>query len=655
MIEQRSPPYPFENERYIGTVTQAGPSSVRANLPLAGRSGNKLHHGHRVAGGEVGEFVLIACDELALFGRVLEVRLPERERLSVEPELGDSPELHPVGTIQLLATVDVSNQSIQPGLSRYPRLGSQIYSAHPEFVRWLASARYDLDMGEKVSIELAALPHATDAAISLSPQQLFGRHCAVLGATGGGKSWTVARLVEQSMRYRSKVVLLDATGEFYTLNSSAVTHCSVGQGDLRPSNAKRVEFPYTLLSEIDLFGIFSPSGQSQGPKLREAIKSLKLARLIPALATGGIIVKAQKRKQPILEAYEQHVSSIEGDSPDFDIRLLSKQIGAECVWPNGGTAQSPDHNCWGGPSNETTYCVSLQMRIESIVQSTSLACIFTPTGEQTIPKAIEAFLDDDNSSVLRLSLQNVPFAHNAREIVANAVGRCLLEMARSETFKERPMLVVLDEAHQFLNKGIGDDAFRIQLDAFGLIAKEGRKHGLNICIATQRPRDIPDDVLSQMGTLIVHRLINDVDRKVVERASGDIDRSASAFLPTLGPGEAVVIGVDIPVPLSIRIHPPVHKPDSSGPRYEVYWTTPIILTVSTEQTVSGVRIVLNEISEGTYPLPDQTLTSGQSGVVEIGNSTTRVGEGSVLQCGKALWEVSSVDTERKTVVIKRVG
>ena len=97
MIENRSPPYPFENERYVGTVTQVGPSSVRANLPLAGRSGNKLHHGHRIAGGEVGEFVLIACDELALFGRVLEVRLPERERLSVEPELGDHPELHPVG------------------------------------------------------------------------------------------------------------------------------------------------------------------------------------------------------------------------------------------------------------------------------------------------------------------------------------------------------------------------------------------------------------------------------------------------------------------------------------------------------------------------------------------------------------------------------
>jgi len=133
------------------------------------------------------------------------------------------------------------------------------------------------------------------------------------------------------------------------------------------------------------------------------------------------------------------------------------------------------------------------------------------------------------------------FAHNAREIVANAVGRCLLGMARSNRFKEQPVLVIVDEAHQFLNKTIGDDSCKVKLEAFGLIAKEGRKHGLNICIATQRQRDIPYDVLSQMGTLVVHRLINDRDRSVVERASGEVDKSAAAFLPTLGPGEAIVI------------------------------------------------------------------------------------------------------------------
>ncbi|MFV9997102.1 MAG: hypothetical protein AB8W37_04425 [Arsenophonus endosymbiont of Dermacentor nuttalli] len=58
------------------------------------------------------------------------------------------------------------------------------------------------------------------------------------------------------------------------------------------------------------------------------------------------------------------------------------------------------------------------------------------------------------------------------------------------------MGVFIDEAHQFLNKKIGDELNRFELDVFGNIAKEGRKFGLNVVIATQRPRDIPEDVLS---------------------------------------------------------------------------------------------------------------------------------------------------------------
>jgi DNA helicase HerA-like ATPase len=109
--------------------------------------------------------------------------------------------------------------------------------------------------------------------------------------------------------------------------------------------------------------------------------------------------------------------------------------------------------------------------------------------------------------------------------------------ARGGKFQSKPVVVIVDEAHNFLGRKIGSDDYAARLDAFELIAKEGRKYGLNICLATQRPRDITEGVLSQMGTLIVHRLTNDRDREVVERACGEIDRSASAFLPNLRPGD----------------------------------------------------------------------------------------------------------------------
>jgi uncharacterized protein len=159
----------------------------------------------------------------------------------------------------------------------------------------------------------------------------------------------------------------------------------------------------------------------------------------------------------------------------------------------------------------------------------------------------------------------------AREIVANTIGKYLLQRARSGCFLSAPIVVVLDEAHNFIAKTIGDEFSREYLDAFELIAREGRKFCLTICIATQRPRDLPESVLSQMGTMIVHRLTNNADRELVEKASGDIDRAAASFLPTLAPGEAVLIGTDFAFPVSIKIRPPSFEPDSRGPNYQKLW------------------------------------------------------------------------------------
>jgi DNA helicase HerA-like ATPase len=133
------------------------------------------------------------------------------------------------------------------------------------------------------------------------------------------------------------------------------------------------------------------------------------------------------------------------------------------------------------------------------------------------------------------------------------------------------VIVCVDEAHQFLSKELGDEFGRYALDAFELVAKEGRKYGLGICLATQRPRDIPGGVLGQMGTLLVHRLTNDRDREMVEKAAGELDRAEAEFLPNLVPGQALLLGVDFPIPLLIQMAPPNVKPDSKGPDFQKHW------------------------------------------------------------------------------------
>ncbi len=204
-----------------------------------------------------------------------------------------------------------------------------------------------------------------------------------------------------------------------------------------------------------------------------------------------------------------------------------------------------------------------------MITSNSFACVF-----QSSDPALTAAIDDfaiNDKRLLRICLSGVAYEFKAREIVANVIGRHLLNMARAGALAESPVVVVVDEAHNFLGRQIGGEDAVARLDAFELIAKEGRKFGLNICLTTQRPRDITEGVLSQMGTLVVHRLTNDRDREVVERACGEIDRSASSFLPNLKPGEAAIIGADFPIPITIQILPPEAQPKSDGPNYQKCW------------------------------------------------------------------------------------
>ena len=569
------PMYPFDPELCIGTVTEVGPTTARANLPHAADPDAMWHHGYRHGRGEVGDFVILEVEDTAILGRIVGVRLPERERLTVEPELGKRTDSHPVGMIQLLSTITVQTGAVAGGLSQYPRLGSRVYAVHPSLIQWIAEAPQKGSQEQPAAvIDLGVVPGANDAAVHTSPERLFGRHCAVLGATGGGKSWTLARLIEEAAKFRgSKVILLDATGEFHTLGTLA-RHIQVGAGDAHPNSCRECVFPYTKLTESDLFALFRPSGQVQVPKLRQAIKSLKLVRIVARLASAnGLLVKSQQLKEPIDREYINHANVLDRPLAEFNIRLLAHQLQEECVFPSAGTARDQDYSRWGGYSDsEKSYCTTLIGRVEEMCSSAELACLFQPNDKPSLVEEIDSFLADPELRVLRISLKYLAFSHNAREIVANAIGRHLLSLARDQKFKTRPTVVFLDEAHQFLDKTLGDENTRYPLDSFDLIAKEGRKYSLNICIATQRPRDIPEAVLSQMGTLVVHRLINDRDREVVERASGEIDRSAAEFLPTLAPGQAVVIGVDFPIPLTLQILKPSAEPDSQGPNFQQHWT-----------------------------------------------------------------------------------
>ncbi|GAG46748.1 unnamed protein product, partial [marine sediment metagenome] len=217
------------------------------NLPLAANKDPLVYHANIVHGGAVGEYVVIENEDIAIFGKIIEVKLPERDRLTVEPKLGDTGITHPIGRIQLLANIPLQSGIVESGLSVYPRLANRVFSAHPEMIKWIAEASQRTEeTADPITLDLAHLPEYKETIISITPERLFGCHCAILGTTGEGKSWTIARLVAETKKHNSKVILFDPTGEYYTLKDYA-EHVSLGGKDESFNNTEEVVFPYSNL------------------------------------------------------------------------------------------------------------------------------------------------------------------------------------------------------------------------------------------------------------------------------------------------------------------------------------------------------------------------------------------------------------------------
>ncbi len=133
----------------------------------------------------------------------------------------------------------------------------------------------------------------------------------------------------------------------------------------------------------------------------------------------------------------------------------------------------------------------------------------------------------------------------------------------SEGGRERPILIVMEEAHTYLGQGNhGPAALSVKR-----IVKEGRKYGIGAMIVSQRPSEIDSTVLSQCGTIIAMRLSNSSDRGHVTGIVTDNLEGLLSMLPVLRTGEAIIIGESVNIPIRTLIDSPSknRRPDSSDP------------------------------------------------------------------------------------------
>lgn len=164
-------------------------------------------------------------------------------------------------------------------------------------------------------------------------------------------------------------------------------------------------------------------------------------------------------------------------------------------------------------------------------------------------------------------------ANDVLENVTALLGRILFDFAvRSQPRAEHPLQLVLEEAHRFIpfRRDTGAAGSRSAM-VFERIAKEGRKFGLSLLLASQRPSELSETVVAQCGTVIAHRLTHEADQGLLRHATALSSRALLDQLPSLAQQHALVTGVSTGVPVAVRVRDVVDPPKSDDPDFIRIW------------------------------------------------------------------------------------
>jgi len=558
----------FQQQLFLGFVNKVTTGSVTVHVPSSKYLSKFYYYGEEFHGGLINSFVVIEGENIGFIGRVISAELPEKERLDLSTEALKEKDFHPLLKVEILSIFDYFDVSFRKSISDYPNVGAKVFIARKDIIDRYIKQLEIKDSHLKTS-NFAHLLNNKKITVDFSLQTLFSRHAAIVGTTGNGKSYTTSKLIENLLANNQKVILIDATGEYRELAESYDTMVQI----INLGTAHHID--YRKLTIDDLFYLVKPSMNSQAPKLREAIKSLKLleyaadelAVYIEEPNGYKILSKKGKNKEPFLSILHSNIDEVSADDLNFDIRGLAIQVENECI-------QEGSNDKFGKTDERSLgFCTTMITRINLLLTENNFNCIFNFNRKNTTVDAyelLENFVNKNNKKLFYMNLSNLPFSFDIREVVANSIGKKMLHFARQGKFKKYPVVMVIDEAHQFLNKTVSNDFESFKLEAFDHIAKEGRKYGLFLCITTQRPRDIPSGTLSQVGTFIVHRLINQKDKEIILNALPTSNKDIINYLSELGQGEVIISSTDIKIPLLLKVNEPIISPDSVTPVFREY-------------------------------------------------------------------------------------
>jgi len=423
----------------------------------------------------------------------------------------------------------------QRGVSVSPRLGAEVQAAtSDDLARIYAKPA-------KSSVVIGALHQDADVPAYMVVDDFLGKHFAVLGTTGAGKSCTVAVLLRSvlSAHQNGHIVLLDPHDEY-----------AAAFGDMAETvSPESLALPYWLLDFEEMTQVFCSSEQPYREVEANILKECVLAAKTEYLRTG-------------IGAADDAGLTIDTPTPYRLARVT------ELLKVGMGRLDKPE--------SSVPY-LRLTARMDALRRDRRFAFMFGQlTIEDTMAGMLARYLrlPADGRPLTIFNLAGVPA--EIVDVVVSVLCRLIFDFALwTVRGSGAPVLLVCEEAHRYVPRDSAA-AFGPTRRALSRIAKEGRKYGVSLGLVTQRPSEISETVLSQVNTLVSLRMSNEQDQLFVRRAMPENAAGLLAALPALRTQEAVVVGEGVPVPMRVRLRDLAadERPRSDTARFSEAWTTP---------------------------------------------------------------------------------
>ena len=399
------------------------------------------------------------------------------------------------------------------GVSSFPTLGDGVHVATRDELTALFA------INGTSSVRIGVVKQDAQIPATVNVDEIFSRHCAVLGTTGAGKSCAMALLLRSVLeRYpHGHIVVLDPHNEYSkSFDNRAVVF-----------DPTTFTLPYWMLTFDELIEVLYP-GRDQYTEEIEL-----LADLLPA--ARKLNMAGASRAQTRLRA---DATAITVDTPmpyriSELLGLIDKALGGLDSTRNTGPYKR------------------LRNRIYTISQDARYGFMF---GSLTVQDTLSDLLGQlfripvDGQPVSVIELGGLP--SEVVQVVVSVITRLAFEFGLWSN-GAAPIAIVCEDAHRYApadpNEGFGPTRRSLIR-----IAKEGRKVGVSLWVASQRPTELDPTVLSQCNTIFAMRLANQADQEALRAAVPDASTSLLSCLPSLGLGEAIAVGEGVPMPTRIR-------------------------------------------------------------------------------------------------------